>query len=78
MIFEAEHENVAVKRRPVFLSYDQNPAWGRNRVRAAAWDKDVVVQDPVILVGDLLIDDVLVSASDIIIRLSRVLCRLPA
>ena len=78
MVPQAEHEHVPVKRWPVLLANDKHTVLRRQRMRAPAGNEVLVVENPVVLVGDLLQHDVLVSASDIIIRFSRVLCRFPA
>ena len=55
-----EHEDVAIEGRAVLLPDDQHPVRLGERMRPAAGDPELVVQDAVVLVGDLLVDDVLV------------------
>ena len=57
---QAEHEDVPVERGPVLLSDDKHPVLRRQRMRAPAGNEELVVENPVVLVGDLLEDDVLV------------------
>ena len=60
MIFESEHKDMTIERRPVFLSNYQNALWCGYRMCTTAWNENVMVQNAIVFVGDLLIDDVLV------------------
>ena len=60
MVPHPEHEHVAVERRPVLLPDDQHAMWLRQRMRPAARHEILVVENPVVLVGHLLVDDVLI------------------
>ena len=60
MVAHPEQEDVAVERRPVLLADHDQPVGRRHRMRTAARHEELVVEDAVVLVGDLLVDDVLV------------------
>ncbi len=60
MIAQAEHEHVAPEGRPVLLADHEHHVLARERVRAAAGHEKLIVENAVVLVGDLLEHDVLV------------------
>ena len=60
VVAHAEHEDVPVERRPVLLPDDHRVRRRGRRVGAAAGLEPLVVEDAVVLVGDLVEDDVLV------------------
>ena len=60
MLLQLEHEHVAVERRPIFLSDHHDAVRCRHRMRAAAGNEVVIVENAVVLVGDLLVHDVLI------------------
>ena len=55
----AEHEHMAVEGGTVLLPDDQHMVRLGERVRPSAGEPELVVDDPVVLVGDLLVEDVL-------------------
>ena len=60
MISQSEHEHVSVEGRSELLSHDEQTIRLRERMWTATLNEELVVQDPVVLVRDLLVDDVLV------------------
>ena len=60
MLAHPEHEHVAVERRPVLLPDHEDAIGLRQRMRAAARHEILVIENPVVLVGYLLVDDVLI------------------
>ena len=60
MVAHAEHEDVAVEGRAVFLSHDQQALRRGDGMGAAAGNEELVVEDAVVLVRHLLGDHILV------------------
>ena len=60
MILQTHVVDVAPKRRPIFFANDENHIGivSRNRVLSAPFDKVLPVEDPVVLVGDLDIEQI--------------------
>ena len=60
MVLQAQHEHVTIKRRPVLLAHDQHTVRCRKRMRFTSRDEELVVENPVVLVCDQLVDNVLI------------------
>ena len=54
------HSAPPTTRPSVGLSHHQYALWGRERVGPAPGDEELVIEDTVVLVGDLFVDDVLI------------------
>ena len=63
MIAHPKHEHVPPEWRPIFLTDDKNHVFARQRMRSAACNEKLVIEDSVVLVGNLLEDDVLILGS---------------
>ena len=60
MVAETQEEDVPIERRPILLAGDHKPLGRGHGMRPASRDEELMVKDPVVLVGDELVDDVLI------------------